>query len=73
MHGESAGRHPSGLDAGGDERFDIRGMEWRADFVHGCRCYLYVYDARVGRDRYCDVCGSSGDIEVDRRDTGESD
>jgi hypothetical protein len=73
MHGESAGRHPSGLDAGGDERFDIRGMEWRADFVHGCRCYLYVYDARVGGDSYSDVYGSSGDVEVDCRDAGESD
>ena len=61
------------LDAGGDERFDIRGMEWRADFVHGGRCYLYVYDASVGGDRYCDVYGSGGDVEVDCRDAGESD
>ncbi len=73
VHGESAGRHSSGVDAGGDERFDIRGMEWRADVVHGCRCHLYVYDASVGGDGYCDVYGSSGDVEVDCRDAGESD
>ena len=73
MHGESAGWDSSGVNAGGDERFDIRGMEWRADHVHGCRCYLYVYDASVGGDSYCDVYGSGGDIEIDCRDAGESD
>jgi hypothetical protein len=73
VHGESAGWDSSGVNAGGDEQFDIRGMEWRADFVHGCRCYLCIYDAGFGGDRYCDVYGSGGDIEVDRRDTGESD
>jgi hypothetical protein len=73
LHGEFAGRDSGGIDAGGDERFDVRGMERRADFLHGCRCYLFVHDAIVGGDRDCDVYSSSGDVEVDCRDAGESD
>ena len=68
MHGEFACGNSGGVDAGDYEQFDVCGMEWRADFVHGCWCYLYVYDARGGGDGDCDVYGGSADIEVDRGD-----
>jgi lipopolysaccharide export system protein LptA len=42
-------------------------MEWRADFVHGCWCNLYDYDARGGGDSYRDVYSSSGDVEAQTR------
>lgn len=73
MHGESAGRYSGGVNAGGDERFDVRRMERRADHMHGCRRHLYVHDAGFGGDSHCDVYGSGRDVDVDCRDAGESD